>query len=100
MRQLLILPLWGCHLPIGQGLCGLELLQSASCSECCGKDPMLYCPALVGQIAATDEGSALSTEKWRRPKMQGNAGNGRWRPAEVTLPWTAEFNGMATLQKS
>ena len=97
--QLLISPLWGCHLPNGQDLCGPEVLQSASCSECCGKDPTLFCPALVGQDAATDEGSALGTEQWRRPKMSDNAGNVLLRPAEVTLPRTA-VHGISTLHRN
>ncbi len=74
MSQPLTLPLWGCHLPTGQGLCEPDLLQSASCSECCGKDPTLFCPALVGQNAATDEGSALGPEQWRRPNFSGDHG--------------------------
>ena len=75
MSQLPILPLWGCHLPTGQGLCGLELPRSASYSECCRKDPTLCSPALVGQNVVTDEGSALGTEQWRRPTIPSNAWN-------------------------
>ena len=74
MSQPLTLPLWGCHLPTGQGLCELEWLQSAFCSECCGKGPTLFCPALVGQNAAIDEGSALGPEQWRRTESSGDHG--------------------------
>ena len=59
---------------------------------------MLFCAASVVQNAATDEGSALGTEQWRRPEMSGNARTVLQRPAEVMLPWTLIY-GMATLQK-